>query len=432
MIKETKTIPLRLIARNDGQLDWLPKNPRQWTKEDIYRTQLSIEEDTDFLEDRPLLLVPDHKDGRFIVFAGNLRREGAKASGLMEVPCVVYYPQNDEDKVTIKRRAMKDNGSFGSWDFDLLANEWDDLPLTDWGVQVWDTSSDMKLTTEGREGGEGYGDFVDKFKQKLTTDDCYTPPEVYDIVRDFVNEKVAPLAGRKIIRPFFPGGNYEDLSQYPRGCVVLDNPPFSIYSKIVRFYLDNGIDFFLFGPSLTLFTPGKIRGLCYIVCNVGIVYENGASVATGFATSLVGGDDLIWVRGDLRKMIIDTQRKEQDLNRYSLPRNILTSARIGRICRCQDSDLRIKFNEAERITNLDGLKEIGEGLFGSGYILSSEAAERAEEELIKSIREAAERAEEELREKELAAIKIELSDRERAIIAEMDKESTYDTGGPET
>ena len=25
-----------------------------------------------------------------------------------------------------------------------------------------------------------YRDFTDKFKTKLTTDDCYTPPEVYD------------------------------------------------------------------------------------------------------------------------------------------------------------------------------------------------------------------------------------------------------------
>jgi hypothetical protein len=28
-----------------------------------------------------------------------------------------------------------------------------------------------------------YEAFVDKFKPKKTTDDCYTPPDVYDTVR---------------------------------------------------------------------------------------------------------------------------------------------------------------------------------------------------------------------------------------------------------
>lgn len=32
---------------------------------------------------------------------------------------------------------------------------------------------------------EEYTEFVDKFKPKLTTDDCYTPPLVYDAVRDW-------------------------------------------------------------------------------------------------------------------------------------------------------------------------------------------------------------------------------------------------------
>mgnify|MGYP007088307663 CR=1 FL=1 len=33
---------------------------------------------------------------------------------------------------------------------------------------------------------ESYDDFVEKFKPKLTTDDCYTPPKVYDTVQDYV------------------------------------------------------------------------------------------------------------------------------------------------------------------------------------------------------------------------------------------------------
>ena len=129
------------LETNNGQLGWLPKNPRQWTQTDIDRTKASIQEDTDFLEDRPLLVCPGFS-GKYVVFGGNLRLTAARSLKLKEVPVVVYCldeggPEQDEIRETIKRRAMKDNGSFGAWDYDALANEWDDLPLQDWGVPSW-------------------------------------------------------------------------------------------------------------------------------------------------------------------------------------------------------------------------------------------------------------------------------------------------------
>ena len=33
---------------------------------------------------------------------------------------------------------IKDNTHFGTWDYDALANEWDNLPLTEWGLDVWE------------------------------------------------------------------------------------------------------------------------------------------------------------------------------------------------------------------------------------------------------------------------------------------------------
>lgn len=131
------TLKVSSLVQNNGQLGWLPKNPRQWTQTDIDRTAASIREDEDFLEDRPLLVVP--KDAKtWVVFAGNLRLTAAKKIGLKEVPCIAYARETDEDDTTIKRRAMKDNGSFGAWEYDALANEWDDLPLADWGVPSWE------------------------------------------------------------------------------------------------------------------------------------------------------------------------------------------------------------------------------------------------------------------------------------------------------
>lgn len=117
MRKERKEIGLGFLHRNEGQLVWLPKNPRQWTQTDIDRTAESIKRDTDFLEDRPLLVVAlDKRD--FLVFAGNLRYTGAVAAKLSKAPAVVYTPEDETDQETIRRRALLDNGSFGSWDWD--------------------------------------------------------------------------------------------------------------------------------------------------------------------------------------------------------------------------------------------------------------------------------------------------------------------------
>ena len=106
MKKLRKTLAVSSLKANEGQLDWLPKNPREWGKADVELTAKSIAEDPDFLEDRPLLVVP--AADAFVVFAGNLRREGAVADKLAEVPCIIYTPENDEDRQTIRRRAMKD------------------------------------------------------------------------------------------------------------------------------------------------------------------------------------------------------------------------------------------------------------------------------------------------------------------------------------
>lgn len=146
MRKERKNIGIDRIQLNTGQLDWLPRNPRTWTQTDIDRTAKSITEDPDFLEDRPLLVVPFKKE--FVAFGGNLRHEGCVAVKKPTAPCVVYYPETDEDRETIKRRAMKDNGSFGKWDYDALANEWDDMPLVDFGVPAWEGKEDKKEIEE--------------------------------------------------------------------------------------------------------------------------------------------------------------------------------------------------------------------------------------------------------------------------------------------
>lgn len=127
----TTKIPLSKLCLNTGQIDGLPANPRQFTKDDITRIAASLYETPELLEMRPLIVTPH--EGKYIILAGSLRYCGLKENGQTETDCIVF--EGDADKM--KEIVIKDNGSFGAWDYDSLANEWDSLPLADWGVPAW-------------------------------------------------------------------------------------------------------------------------------------------------------------------------------------------------------------------------------------------------------------------------------------------------------
>lgn len=128
-------LKLSELAPNTGQIPGLPINPRQWTKGDVDKIASSLKETPELFEARPLLVIPH--DGKYVILGGNLRYEGARANKEKQVPAIIFPEDTPIDKM--KEIVVKDNGSFGAWDFDALANEWDDLPLGDWGVPAWDT-----------------------------------------------------------------------------------------------------------------------------------------------------------------------------------------------------------------------------------------------------------------------------------------------------
>ena len=129
---------------------------------------------------------------------------------------------------------------------------------------------------------ETYEDFVAKFQPKKTTDDCMTPPEVYDIIADWVAARYG-VARSYMVRPFWPGSDYQAYD-YSRICVVVDNPPFSILGKILKYYNENNIKYFLFAPMLTCFN--HLDKADAVLIKPAITYENGAKVRTAFLTNL--------------------------------------------------------------------------------------------------------------------------------------------------
>lgn len=226
-----------------------------------------------------------------------------------------------------------------------------------------------------------YDGFVEKFKQKKTTDDCYTPEPVYQAVREWVNDNILPLDGIEVVRPFWPGGDYESFD-YPENCVVIDNPPFSILAKIRRFYHERNIRYFLFAPTLVMANSAKELDSTFIICGSSIVYENGAKVNTSFITNLDCGDLRVWVAGGLSKKIEEVQKVQMalqsvNLPSYEYPDCVISPAIIQKVSK-QGIELKIKKQECSAITSLDSQKGSGKALFGGGWLISERAAaERA-------------------------------------------------------
>lgn len=129
---EIVRLKLSVLEQNAGQIEGLPVNPRQWKKGDVEKLAKSLKETPELFEARPIIVVPQGE--KFVILGGNMRYEASKLNKAKEVPAVIIPAETPIEK--LKEIVIKDNGSFGEWDVDMLANEWDDLPLPDWGVNV--------------------------------------------------------------------------------------------------------------------------------------------------------------------------------------------------------------------------------------------------------------------------------------------------------
>jgi len=133
-MKKQTVIPLEQLEPNKGQLKWLPKNPRQWTQEQLDRLKGSICETPLLLEARGLIVFP-RSETRYVVIGGNMRLAALRELGYTEAPCYVLPADTTPDKV--KEIAIKDNGQFGEWDVDAIMESWNDFTFEDFNLSQW-------------------------------------------------------------------------------------------------------------------------------------------------------------------------------------------------------------------------------------------------------------------------------------------------------
>ena len=235
---------------------------------------------------------------------------------------------------------------------------------------------------------QSYDAFVDKFKPRRTLDDTHTPPNVYETLLSWCERRYG-IGRRSVLRPFFPGGDYAS-ADYPVGCVVIDNPPFSILSQIVRFYLDNHVRFFLFAPTLTMLGHSRHVGCAAVFCGQSLTFDNGANVAVGFLTSLEGADVLAVTAPDLGDALEQCEKESRKIGKrhvtpLSLPDALLTGGRMNYLA-VHHTLHTVRRPDAAFVRKCDN--HLG-GIFGGGFLLSERAAaERAAaHRVVPSVRE---------------------------------------------
>ena len=102
-----------------------PNNPRLIKNDKFKKLVKSVQDFPEMLELRPIVV-----DENMIVLGGNMRLKACIEAGLKEV----WIEVADLTEQQKKEFTIKDNVGFGEWEWDMLANDWEQTELEDWGL----------------------------------------------------------------------------------------------------------------------------------------------------------------------------------------------------------------------------------------------------------------------------------------------------------
>lgn len=151
----------------------------------------------------------------------------------------------------------------------------------------------MKYNEDGTITHGHYRETPEQFYERITnankprsSDEIYTPPRIMEIVEHYVETKFN-VSRETMCRPFYPGGDYQHYDY--TGKVVVDNPPFSMKAEVLRFYVKEGVPFFLFCDKRTCFESMNDLGVGFVLFRRNITYAPKVEIPTAFVTNLFSG-----------------------------------------------------------------------------------------------------------------------------------------------
>ena len=188
--KIIERIDIRSLVPND-------KNPRKISQGQMDKLKKSILEFPDMLEIRPIIV-----DETLTVLAGNMRLRALLELEWEQVPYIQVNNLTEEQK---KEFIVKDNLSYGEWEWDSLIADWDQELLLDWGLDI---PTEFKRVAEGED---------DDF-------DIQVPNETSIVLGDLI--EIGPhklLCGDTTI-----GDDWQKLMDGKLADLVLTDPPYNV------------------------------------------------------------------------------------------------------------------------------------------------------------------------------------------------------------
>lgn len=169
-------VPINQIKAN-------PKNPRILKDDKFLKLKKSLEDFPEMLEKRPLIVFTD-KDGKFVVLGGNMRLKVANELGIKELPIILADDWTEEQKAQF---LIKDNISYGDWDWDILLNEWDTELLDGWGLENFAFSNELDYSIlDSLDDDENNIDSLVKDKENSTIKSVLVPFNNPDELQEFI------------------------------------------------------------------------------------------------------------------------------------------------------------------------------------------------------------------------------------------------------
>jgi len=104
------------------------ENPRFIRDEKFNKLKKSIQDFPEMLNLREIVV-----DENMVILGGNMRLKALEELGITEAPTKIIKGLTESQK---REFIVKDNVGYGQWDWDILANDWDNDLLDEWGMDL--------------------------------------------------------------------------------------------------------------------------------------------------------------------------------------------------------------------------------------------------------------------------------------------------------
>ena len=191
-----QNVPINTVKAN-------PNNPRIIKDDKFAKLVKSINEFPQMLNLRPIVVNDD-----MVVLGGNMRLKACKEAGLKEIPIIKASELTEQQQ---KEFIVKDNVGYGEWDWNDLANNWDEQELIDWGldipgfdaIEVEAEEDDFAVPDGGIETDIILGDLFEIGEHRLL---CGSSTDADDVKKLLINDKIELVYTDP---PYSSGGSQE-------------------------------------------------------------------------------------------------------------------------------------------------------------------------------------------------------------------------------